>query len=1250
MFNRSIARVLIVTIILTSFLISGGTQIFAAGTIINDTANKIVTATCSNMSMQFNYNNKMIVSSIKMGTVETIEANETDGSCSDVTIVNSPVNISASYTYSKDDINSLNNGVISYTDSPRDRWTCYNSGNTSDSLTFNFGSSQTVSSVKLYLYSDGGGVKAPASYKIQYWNGSNWVDCASQSKSPATPTGNAVNIDTFTPVSTQKIQIVFNHQSGSYSGATELEIFNGSTNLSTNSVYNKGTFSLLTSPTVSVNGNIATFSNITYTAGNCTVSEIWTVTANDGNISLQVSKTYGSAATLTDQRTIAFAFKEKAFDVVQRTEDGGSFILLDANRNRNRFLDLNLEGYGFNSSNMDFLDKSNNLLLSITMSTSRNKAAVISRGSNATNALKIGYEMNSAVFGHVQYDGVQGTVGYHHTYNVSSPIFKPVFVTSGQQDTATFTFSSQINLNQYYNIGTIPSASGINTSQLAQYLQDFGRSSVIDYNEGMGDCGIESPIGMGAYEAWWYAANASALQGAGNQKYTDTLKNLFTFYINNGGQEGSGHLQGRTVGWGRGGWEMDTLYDADPQYVLGIVDTYNLNADTTWLNSVKTSAEAALDYMLTRDSNGNGLYENDLTSTLLSQSHREWNDATFCTFEDSYINALMFGALTKWAEIEQNVLENSAKATNYLNKAAALKTQYNKDTASGGFWSGAHSSYVFWRDQDGSIHADSKQLLPNMCAIIFGLADSNRANLIMADIEPFMVSNNLKMYPMNLYDMGPNQGESINYPFPNYLNGGILYQNAYEVMGAYAAIGEGTIPLKYLKNAISQYNTDGMFNGNFYTWTNTKYGYEKWMSSGVRPAVGFYNFIMGIKPKFNKITIDPCIDSSLNGVSVNYTLRGHIFTITLNSQTVRNINTDGTIPVESVWSNLSANTNYTVTDNGANTVINSGTNGQVVYSFSSSGNHVLTLSGGTPANLALNTSGTGYPSPSASYTFNQDSVWKGNNGVISYNDSPRDRWTCYSSGNTSDWYSVDFGTAKDVNDIKLYIYNDNGGVKTPASYNVQYWDGTTWVDCANQVKSPVSPTGNAVNEVSFTTINTQKVRVVFTHQSGSYSGVTEFEAYKNAAPPPPLNLALNTSGTGYPSPSASYTFNQDSLWNGINGVISYNNSPRDRWTCYSSGNATDWYAIDFGTAKTVSSAKLYIYDDGGGVKSPASYSIQYWNGSAWVDCASQVKTPVTPTGGTVNSVTFTSVSTQKVRIVFTHQSASYSGLTEFELY
>ncbi|QGQ97911.1 discoidin domain-containing protein [Paenibacillus psychroresistens] len=152
-------------------------------------------------------------------------------------------------------------------------------------------------------------------------------------------------------------------------------------------------------------------------------------------------------------------------------------------------------------------------------------------------------------------------------------------------------------------------------------------------------------------------------------------------------------------------------------------------------------------------------------------------------------------------------------------------------------------------------------------------------------------------------------------------------------------------------------------------------------------------------------------------------------------------------------------------------------------------------------NLALNTSRSGYPSASASFTCSCDNVWNAVDGSYLSN-----RWTSYNSTTSDriDSITVDFGSAKSFNQVKLYIYNDGGGVQTPASYTIQYWDGSIWRDAVNQLKTPVVPTAalystsnpaGILNTVNFDTVTSPQIKVIFTSRSNSRSGVVELEVF-----------------------------------------------------------------------------------------------------------------------------------------------------------
>ena len=184
-----------------------------------------------------------------------------------------------------------------------------------------------------------------------------------------------------------------------------------------------------------------------------------------------------------------------------------------------------------------------------------------------------------------------------------------------------------------------------------------------------------------------------------------------------------------------------------------------------------------------------------------------------------------------------------------------------------------------------------------------------------------------------------------------------------------------------------------------------------------------------------------------------------------------------------------------------------------------------------------------------------------------------------------------------------------------------------------------------------------KLRANFTHAKGGFTGLTEIEAWGEGTlpyvtpPAKPGNLAYNPTGKGFPKATASHS----DVYGGvaksaIDGRIIYKTSPVNRWTSYGSTNATDWLEVDFGEAKEMSRAELYIFDDRGGVQSPADYRVQYFANGEWRNAANQSKSPATPIGGAMNTVTFTKVSAPKVRVVFTHKGNARSGVTELEFW
>jgi len=308
-------------------------------------------------------------------------------------------------------------------------------------------------------------------------------------------------------------------------------------------------------------------------------------------------------------------------------------------------------------------------------------------------------------------------------------------------------------------------------------------------------------------------------------------------------------------------------------------------------------------------------------------------------------------------------------------------------------------------------------------------------------------------------------------------------------------------------------------------------------------------------------------------------------------------------------------------------------------------------------NYAVNNDGLYFPRVSASFADAKTPLSRVNDGNYWYHIHPPNRWTCADSTNEFDWLAIDFGAMRKVDTVKLYFLDDGTNVVAPARYSVEAWDGIGWKPLPAQRRIPEQPTGHRANRVQFAAVEVQKLRAVFTHASEAKTGLTEIEAWGDAAdryvpaPPPRGNVALNSTGSDFPKATASFSDRFGGAPQlAIDGKVVFRPTPLNRWTSYGSTNSTDWLEIDFGAAKRVSRAELYIYDDRGGVQAPAGYELQYWLGDEWRDVMHPMKAPGNPTGNMANSVVFDQVTTTKMRVLFRHKGKARSGVTEVELW
>ena len=147
--------------------------------------------------------------------------------------------------------------------------------------------------------------------------------------------------------------------------------------------------------------------------------------------------------------------------------------------------------------------------------------------------------------------------------------------------------------------------------------------------------------------------------------------------------------------------------------------------------------------------------------------------------------------------------------------------------------------------------------------------------------------------------------------------------------------------------------------------------------------------------------------------------------------------------------------------------------------------------------FAVNTQHYSYdPQPFASYTFSADSVFNAVDGIVYRVGIPEDsRWTSYASPNRTDYFGVNFQRPVTLREVRLTFYDDAGGTRIPASYDLQSWTGSAWTSIPNQTRLAPTPAANALNRIVFPELTTTQIRVMAPNAGGGTGwGLSEIAA------------------------------------------------------------------------------------------------------------------------------------------------------------
>ncbi len=418
---------------------------------------------------------------------------------------------------------------------------------------------------------------------------------------------------------------------------------------------------------------------------------------------------------------------------------------------------------------------------------------------------------------------------------------------------------------------------GVNQEEVSAVLNTIARIGVID-KQHFGGNSWHTPYGPICLHEQYIAQMGLAIN---DNSYLQGYQQCLDFYRDNAikpdgrvwprwAYTNEDMMPGEVTGKGFYEAQWGYLLDSNPDYVTNVAELYDQNGDRAWVKTQQLACEKALDWILQRDSNHNGLVE------MITDSHKQkkgsdWIDIIWASYENAFVNAKLYHALVLWSAIEKQ-LGNTQKEQYYEQFARKLKTSFNKPTSEGGFWDAEKKCYIHWRDKDGSIHGNNMVTPVNFMAIAYGICgDSTRTKTILDDIEIQMQKEKLFFWPICLYSYAPGEGNDWQFPFPKYENGDIFLSWGSVAVKAYASY-KPELALKYVKNVLAQYAKDGLAFQRYGRVNQNGLG-DDILSGNSLSIVGLYQAIYGINPLYNRFYLDPHIPKELSGTQVKYNYR-----------------------------------------------------------------------------------------------------------------------------------------------------------------------------------------------------------------------------------------------------------------------------------------------------------------------------------------------------------------------------------------
>jgi hypothetical protein len=620
------------------------------------------------------------------------------------------------------------------------------------------------------------------------------------------------------------------------------------------------------SPVITILNNSVIIDSIKFGNTAFAIEEKWIFKINGNDIKWQINRQYLNNGAIDENYLPCWQFNS------MQTWDGA--MLDNGGVAWNRFLDKPGDTYGTHAATLTFWNSSNNSCLRI-MPDNDNYAFRTATFSHQRDHLLLVVQSSST-------EPINTKYGLKRFLRTGQNVFAPIEI-SKSGISVNYTLQT-FDYDREYDRGILK---GINEKSVNEMLNTIGRYGVVDKNLygsngwrtgwavlqepwlALFGLAIDSPDFIDGFSQTLEYERGNAIMPDGrvlprwHHDSTDAMPNTFR---SNGFYE---------CQWGY-------MLDSQPAYAIDVAEQFDMTGDIDWLRKFKLSCENVLDYMIKRDSNGNGLFE-VVQKTYKEQKGTDWMDVVWASYEVASINAYMYNALIRWSDLEK-LLGDKNMSEKYQDLALKLKTTFNKNIADGGFWNPDKNWYVYWREKDGSIHGNNLVSMINFLAIGYGLCDDPvRKNAILSKMEDLMQKENLFIWPSCFFPYEDNVGlRNVNYPYPNYENGDLFL--AWAELGTRCYSEKNPeIALKYIQNVITRYESDGLAYQRYSRLKQNGEG-DDILSNNIMAVVGLYRNIYGIRPRYNRLYIEPHLTTELNGTKLNYWLRNQNYLIGLSKE------------------------------------------------------------------------------------------------------------------------------------------------------------------------------------------------------------------------------------------------------------------------------------------------------------------------------------------------------------------------------